>query len=178
MWHYLHIIQFPLSLSSLPHYQAEFKYMEKCLFGFGHSWKLLNLSYSHIFINTVKIQTKLPKCLFVFFFRKTNNGLRGELNYVRAWWNNFHAETIKFQDLSWNFSFQVVLVRLISYPDLTLSLEMWDLVKFDFEHAQCQRGPNYGLFFQCACSYSLLWFWLILRNKHGFREYSWRDSFV
>ena len=66
--------------------------------------------------------------------------------------------------------------NLISYPDLTLSLEMWDLVKFDFEHAQCQRGPKYGLFFQCACSYSLLWFWVILRNKHGFREYSWRDS--
>ena len=69
------------------------------------------------------------------------------------------------------------IIYLISYPDLTLSLEMWDLVKFDFEHAQCQRGPKYGLFFQCACSYSLLWFWAILRNKHGFREYSWRDSF-
>ena len=51
---------------------------------------------------------------------------------------------------------------LISYPDLTLSLEMWDLVKFDFEHAQCQRGWKYGLFFHCACSYSLLWFWVIL----------------
>ncbi|XP_068676566.1 D-inositol 3-phosphate glycosyltransferase-like isoform X2 [Montipora foliosa] len=31
-----------------------------------------------------------------------------------------------------------------------------DLVKFDFEHAQCQRGPKYGLFYHCACSYSLL----------------------
>ena len=31
-----------------------------------------------------------------------------------------------------------------------------DLVKFDFEHAQCQQGPKYGLFFHCACSYSLL----------------------
>ena len=31
---------------------------------------------------------------------------------------------------------------VISYPDLTLKLEMWDLVKFDFEHAQCQRGPK------------------------------------
>ena len=31
-----------------------------------------------------------------------------------------------------------------------------ELVKFDFEHAQCQRGPKYGLFFHCACSYSLL----------------------
>ena len=31
-----------------------------------------------------------------------------------------------------------------------------DLVKFDFEHTQCQRGPKYGLFFPCACSYSLL----------------------
>ena len=66
---------------------------------------------------------------------------------------------------------------IISYPDLTLSLEMWDVVKFDFEHAQCQRDPKYGLFFHCACSYSLLWFCVILRNKHGFREYSWRDSF-
>ena len=28
---YLHIIHFPLSLSSLPHYQAEFKYIEKGL---------------------------------------------------------------------------------------------------------------------------------------------------
>ena len=34
------------------------------------------------------------------------------LNYVRAWRNNFHAETIQFQDLPWNFSFQAVLVRL------------------------------------------------------------------
>ena len=42
-----------------------------------------------------------------------------------------------------------------------------DLVKFDFEHAQCQRGPKYGPFFHCACSYSLLLFWVILRNKHG-----------
>ena len=31
-----------------------------------------------------------------------------------------------------------------------------DLVKFDFEHAQCQRGLKYGLFYHCACSYSLL----------------------
>ena len=31
-----------------------------------------------------------------------------------------------------------------------------DLVKFDFEHAQCQRGPKYGLFYHCAFSYSLL----------------------
>ena len=31
-----------------------------------------------------------------------------------------------------------------------------DLVKFDFEHAHCQRGPKYGLFYHCACSYSLL----------------------
>ena len=31
-----------------------------------------------------------------------------------------------------------------------------DLVKFDFEHAQCQRGSKYGLFYHCACSYSLL----------------------
>ena len=31
-----------------------------------------------------------------------------------------------------------------------------DLVKFDFKHAQCQRGPKYGLFYHCACSYSLL----------------------
>ena len=68
-------------------------------------------------------------------------------------------------------------LSLISYPDLTLSLEMWDLVKFHFEHAQCQRGPKYGLFFHCACSYSLLWFWVILRNKHGFRESSWIDCF-
>ena len=29
-------------------------------------------------------------------------------NYVRAWRKIFHAETIKFQDLSWNFSFQAV----------------------------------------------------------------------
>ena len=54
--------------------------------------------------------------------------------------------------------------RIISYPDLTLSLEMWDLVKFDFEHGQCQRGPRYGLFFHCAFSYSLLWFWVILSD--------------
>ena len=27
------------------------------------------------------------------------------LNYVRAWRNNFHGETIKFRDSSWNFSF-------------------------------------------------------------------------
>ena len=33
-----------------------------------------------------------------------------------------------------------------------------DLVKFDFEHARCQRGPKYGLFYHCACSYSLLFF--------------------
>ena len=34
------------------------------------------------------------------------------LNYVTAWRNNFHAETIKFQDLSWNFSFQAVQIPL------------------------------------------------------------------
>ena len=31
-----------------------------------------------------------------------------------------------------------------------------DLVKFDFEHVHCQRGPKFGLFYHCACSYSLL----------------------
>ena len=31
-----------------------------------------------------------------------------------------------------------------------------DLVKFDFEHAQCQRGPKDGLFYHCACSYSVV----------------------
>ena len=31
MWNYLHSIHFPLSLSSLPYYQAEFKYIEKGL---------------------------------------------------------------------------------------------------------------------------------------------------
>ena len=31
MWNYLHIIHFSLSLSSLPHYQAEFNYIEKGL---------------------------------------------------------------------------------------------------------------------------------------------------
>ena len=30
------------------------------------------------------------------------------LNYMRAWRKRFHAETINFQDLSWNFSFQAV----------------------------------------------------------------------
>ena len=27
-----------------------------------------------------------------------------------------------------------------------------DLVKFDFEHAHCQRGPKYERFYHCACS--------------------------
>ena len=39
--------------------------------------KPLNLIYFHILINTVKTQTKLLRCLFVFFFRKINSGLRG-----------------------------------------------------------------------------------------------------
>ena len=77
-------------------------------------------------------------------------------------------------DWTYNVGYNNWRGSVISYPDLTLSLEMWDLVKFDFEHAQCQRGPKYGLFFHCACWYSLLWFWVILRNKNGFREYSWR----
>ena len=90
------------------------------------------------------------------------------------WRANDALGHVKQSHQIWIFLFNI---SLISYPDLTLSLEMWDLVKFDFEHAQCQRGPKYGLFFHCACSYSLLWFWVILRNKHGFREYSWRGSF-
>lgn len=38
-------------------------------------------------------------------------------NYVRAWPKIFHAETIKFQDLSWNFSFQAVIGRNIFEQD-------------------------------------------------------------
>ena len=56
-----------------------------------------------------------------------------------------------------------------------------DLVMFDFQvrsgNVRFPACPKYGLFYHCTCSYSLLWFWVILRNKHGFREYSWRDSF-
>ena len=38
------------------------------------------------------------------------------LNYVRAWRKIFHAVTIKFQDLSWKFSFQAVIVNKICLP--------------------------------------------------------------
>ena len=69
------------------------------------------------------------------------------------------------------------LVQANLVPRSPTVIRKGDLVKFDFEHAQCQRGPKYGLFYHCACSCSLLWFWVILRNKHGFREYSWRDYF-
>ena len=30
------------------------------------------------------------------------------LNYERAWRNNFHTDTVKFQGFSWNFSFHAV----------------------------------------------------------------------
>ena len=45
-------------------------------------------------------------------FITTNLNSYIAVNYVRAWRNNFYAEKIKFQDLSWNFSFQAVQIPL------------------------------------------------------------------
>ena len=45
-------------------------------------------------------------------FITTNLNSYIAVNYVRAWRNDFYAETIKFQDSSWNFSFQAVQIPL------------------------------------------------------------------
>ena len=56
-------------------------------------------------------------------------------------------------------AFWLSLRRLVSpnlVPRSPTVIRKGDLVKFDFEHAQCQRGPKYELFYHCACLYSLL----------------------
>ena len=52
----------------------------------------------------------------------------------------------------------IVIITIITnlVPRSPKVIRKEDLVKFDFEHAQCQRGPKYGLFYHCACSYSVL----------------------
>ena len=50
----------------------------------------------------------------------------------------------------------VIQAALNLVPRSPTVIRKGDVVKFDFEHAQCKRGPKYGLFYHCACSYSLL----------------------
>ena len=100
--------------------------------------------------------------------------VKGGARFLATWfprkdWGEFQAR----EELSWlntksghccvswdgrwpvrnNVMFEVNLV-----PRSSTVIRKEDLVKFDFEHAQCQRGPKYWLSYHCACSYSLLWF--------------------
>ena len=46
-------------------------------------------------------------------------------HYVRAWRKLLHAENIKFQDLSWNFSFQAVRLSICTNIPILLFYTTW-----------------------------------------------------
>ena len=62
------------------------------------------------------------------------------INYVRAWRKICDAETIKFQDLSWNFSFQAIYLSHGNYK----SVFKIDVVQI-FDLVQLSSGYNFAV---------------------------------
>ena len=102
------------------------------------------------------------------FERQKNFSVTHFYNFCREEMLNYHpklcypTQTTHGQKMQYLYSFlkdfpliprfRIFLIFRIS-PTV---VRKGDLVKFDFEHAHCQRGPKYGLFYHCTCSYSLL----------------------